>query len=462
MHFLQQKLIKNVRQNWVVRFLASHLLILLVVLLICLFGFQSAFAIIQQDILESAQFSLQQSVVAVDSTLTELRTLGLQTARSESLRALARTTMDSNNYYSIVRHTIDEYYERMQYYSPTWAFNSYIYMNDLDHIIYRDTLYRPAIFAQYLKSWGTSEEEAQALWHDEHVQPYFSLASDGDIYYIIPCTGTLGAGGRFGSVLFRMDSDSLMKKLSLLENLKEYCLAIYDDDGNRLFVHDDLGVAKEITSKWYEKNVISMSSTNLVISMSGDSYIGWHYVLIVPQHQAMQKLIDWRNRTFLLILFAGMMATLVSLYYSIRSGKPVNEIATALSTADSSASHSLEHISGAVARLLQENRNLIAEQEHELPALQKTFFHNLLKWDFVSGAELEYMAKRAKIELTGTTCIFRLHPATCTVFFCHLAEQNPPPCRGCLPLHRWCKGSARSLRSGKALASKVQLVNQSS
>ena len=59
-------------------------------------------------------------------------------------------------------------------------------------------------------------------------------------------------------------------------------------------------------------------------------------------------------------------------------------------------------------------------------------------------------------------CIFRLHPATCTVFFCHLAEQNPPPCRGCLPLHRWCKGSARSLRSGKALASKVQLVNQSS
>ena len=61
-----------------------------------------------------------------------------------------------------------------------------------------------------------------------------------------------------------------------------------------------------------------------------------------------------------------------------------------------------------------------------------------------------------------SNCIFRLHPATCTVFFCHLAEQNPPPCRGCLPLHRWCKGSARSLRSGKALASKVQLVNQSS
>ena len=66
--------------------------------------------------------------------------------------------------------------------------------------------------------------------------------------------------------------------------------------------------------------------------------------------------------------------------------------------------------------------------------------------------------KDTRIEM----CIFRLHPATCTVFFCHLAEQNPPPCRGCLPLHRWCKGSARSLRSGKALASKVQLVNQSS
>ena len=68
----------------------------------------------------------------------------------------------------------------------------------------------------------------------------------------------------------------------------------------------------------------------------------------------------------------------------------------------------------------------------------------------------------AEQQASFAECIFRLHPATCTVFFCHLAEQNPPPCRGCLPLHRWCKGSARSLRSGKALASKVQLVNQSS
>ena len=76
--------------------------------------------------------------------------------------------------------------------------------------------------------------------------------------------------------------------------------------------------------------------------------------------------------------------------------------------------------------------------------------------------DIDTAAIRESTDTFSIYCIFRLHPATCTVFFCHLAEQNPPPCRGCLPLHRWCKGSARSLRSGKALASKVQLVNQSS
>ena len=75
---------------------------------------------------------------------------------------------------------------------------------------------------------------------------------------------------------------------------------------------------------------------------------------------------------------------------------------------------------------------------------------------------LRWLDSSSTAMMSVVICIFRLHPATCTVFFCHLAEQNPPPCRGCLPLHRWCKGSARSLRSGKALASKVQLVNQSS
>ena len=76
---------KHVRENSVVRFLLSHLIILLAALLICAVGFRSAFVIVRNDVLDSTMFAMTQAVSSVDNGLTELRTLGMQTARSESI-----------------------------------------------------------------------------------------------------------------------------------------------------------------------------------------------------------------------------------------------------------------------------------------------------------------------------------------------------------------------------------------
>lgn len=71
---------KHVRENSVVRFLLSHLIILLAALLICAVGFRSAFVIVRNDVLDSTMFAMTQAVSSVDNGLTELRTLGMQTA----------------------------------------------------------------------------------------------------------------------------------------------------------------------------------------------------------------------------------------------------------------------------------------------------------------------------------------------------------------------------------------------
>ena len=44
---------KHVRENSVVRFLLSHLIILLAALLICAVGFRSAFVIVRNDVLDA-------------------------------------------------------------------------------------------------------------------------------------------------------------------------------------------------------------------------------------------------------------------------------------------------------------------------------------------------------------------------------------------------------------------------
>lgn len=73
----------------------------------------------------------------------------------------------------------------------------------------------------------------------------------------------------------------------------------------------------------------------------------------------------------------------------------------------------LNLISSAVSQLVQDNTHLLQEQAADRPALQTAFYHNLLKSNFVSRPEMEYMAQRAGIELTDKTycaAVLRLFP----------------------------------------------------
>lgn len=122
---------KHVRENSVVRFLLSHLIILLAALLICAVGFRSAFVIVRNDVLDSTKFAMTQAVSSVDNGLTELRTLGMQTARSESIYRLENLCHTDDNYYQNIIRAINEYYQRMLYYSPNWVNNTFIYLNSM-------------------------------------------------------------------------------------------------------------------------------------------------------------------------------------------------------------------------------------------------------------------------------------------------------------------------------------------
>ena len=112
-------------------------------------------------------------------------------------------------------------------------------------------------------------------------------------------------------------------------------------------------------------------------------------------------------------LLQVVLGTAVSLYFSVRRGRPVNEIARALQAADGAVNTDLNLISSAVSQLVQDNTHLLQEQAADRPALQTAFYHNLLKSNFVSRPEMEYMAQRAGIELTDKTycaAVLRLFP----------------------------------------------------
>ena len=219
---------KHVRENSVVRFLLSHLIILLAALLICAVGFRSAFVIVRNDVLDSTMFAMTQAVSSVDNGLTELRTLGMQTARSESIYRLENLRHTDDNYYQNIIRAINEYYQRMLYYSPNWVNNTFIYLNSMDRVIYNRAVYAPDIFSGYLLEWGDDAALWQAVCTDDNRAPFFCKLGGQDIYYGIPSSRLMSS--KTGTVFFRIYSDWLEEKFSFLEQYNGYSLFVLDDD----------------------------------------------------------------------------------------------------------------------------------------------------------------------------------------------------------------------------------------
>ena len=404
---------KHVRENSVVRFLLSHLIILLAALLICAVGFRRAFVIVRSDVLNSTKFAMTQAVSSVDNGLTELRTLGMQTARSESIYRLENLRHTDDNYYQNIICAINEYYQRMLYYSPNWVNNTFIYLNSMDRVIYSRAVYTPEVFSNHLREWGDDTALWQEVCTDDNRAPFFCKLGGQDIYYGIPSSRLMS--GKTGTVFFRIDSDWRKEMFSCWVTYNGYSLFGRDDDngGVCLYSHDDLNLADSLPEDWLTAQGTWNSGNDLVLHLAGSDSLGLSYLLVLPEQQAMQRLNALLIQMVLLLFAAVVLGTAVSLYFSVRRGRPVNEIARALQAADGAVNTDLNLISGAVTRLVQDNTYLLQEQAADRPALQTAFYHNLLKSNFVSRPEMEYMANRAGIELTEKTycaAVLRLFP----------------------------------------------------
>ena len=283
----------------------------------------------------------------------------------------------------------------------------------MDRVIYSRAVYTPEVFSNHLREWGDDTALWQEVCTDDNRAPFFCKLGGQDIYYGIPSSRLMS--GKTGTVFFRIDSDLLKEKFSFLGQYNGYSLFVLDDDngGVCLYSHDDLNLADSLPEDWLTAQGTWNSGNDLVLHLAGSDSLGLSYLLVLPEQQAMQRLNALLIQMVLLLFAAVVLGTAVSLYFSVRRGRPVNEIARALQAADGAVNTDLNLISGAVTRLVQDNTYLLQEQAADRPALQTAFYHNLLKSNFVSRPEMEYMANRAGIELTEKTycaAVLRLFP----------------------------------------------------
>lgn len=393
-------MLKKLRSDAVLRFLCTYLAIIIVVLVSCSVILGKAVAVVRNDIITEHAHLLEQSTRSVDSFLTRLYTVGLQLSLSSSLRQLsAEGDARSSQYYTVVKKVLQEYSDTTRFFDNTLVANTVITMDTIDRIIYDDAVYRSEVFQTYTDKWGIPLEEWQAFTRSENTAPHFYVSESGELFFVFPCMDPAQNNSRFGCVLFHISSQMLHGYMDFLDSYSTYSLFVCKD-GAVLTAEDSLGVQGALQADWLCAAGQYRMDRALVFSQQTSKAIGLTFVLVLPQQDAMRQLSQLQMQLVILAVFAVVFSAGCAYFFSLRIGGPVNQIAQTLNRgpaapAPQECDVSLQNISTEVSRL-------VLEQQENQPMLVNSFFHNLLKGDFVSSGELEYMARRAGVQLTGS------------------------------------------------------------
>ncbi len=383
------------KNNAVLRFWLSYMLILTLFFLACLVGFQEALHIVRDNVIEENQNLLRQGVNESDYKFSRLRTGGIRLAASDALKQLGQFGDERNTeYYYTVEDVLQEYADTIKYYDTYSLAEVFIYIDGLDRVIYDSAVYNKDVFQTYPDKWGIPMEEWLALCRSTQSTPFFYVSDSGRLLYVFPCMRSMVGGSRLGTVLFYIDTKEMARHMSFLDGYSEYSLFAYQD-GRELFGEDGLGLKEDIAAEWTEEPGVYTFGSDIVITMSSAMGEDCVYTLILPRQEAMTRLSRLQSHIWILLASAAGVGTAFAVFFAARSGKPINRIAAKLWPEEKEFSVNLNSISRSIDQMIR-------EQKQDRAALRKTFFHNLLKADFLSRAEMEYMAERAELELTGT------------------------------------------------------------
>lgn len=389
------KLVNRIKTNAILRFWITHMAIFLLAFAICLFGFDRALSIVEQSALRENRSLLQQGLHETETTLENMNRLGLEVSHSDAVLSLCKSApANGTAYYRAVQAAMDVLMTAGSYYDPDMTQNCFLYLRSIDRVLYSGAAYDKSVFQLYPDKWGISMEEWLAACTSDIRTPHFQPTANGSTLYVFPCRQNKFVSVNTGSMVFVLDRDLFVEKMPFLSEYSAYTLFIYEE-GSLFFAADGLRCADNLTVDLRTAPEWSNLDGHLVLHMS-TSDTARDYVLILPQQETMLSLRHLRTTIFLLLAIAFCLEATLTFFLSRRNGRPVNAIAAALHREDQTAAYStdLKELNIRIEQQLERKRL-------DRPALQNSFFHDLLKASFVSTAEMKLRAQRAGLELGG-------------------------------------------------------------
>lgn len=394
-----KKILKN---NAIIRLFSSYLVVLLLVIATCLTGFGRALDIVEENTMWESSSLLRQGSSDMDYLLKNIYNSGMKLASSQKLKELGNMTdTDDMTYYYQAKAVMKDFEEALKYLDSDVYQESFIYVNGIDRFFFQGGIYRSAVFDSYLTKWGVNRKEWADVCKGDQTVPGFYITDSRELFYYFPCTDPSGKTERIATVFFHINKRFLLEKMQFLQNYSVYSIFLVQDGATILGVDGfGGGIPSDVVQNFDNttKEQIAPIGGQLVLQRQSDSVRG-NYILVLPENEAFAQIEGLKLFLFIPLGIALICGIGFAVYCAVKTGKPINNIAKKIrniqnDTESQSVNTDLKYLDATIEQIIE-------QQKADKGALQQSFFHNLLKGDFVSRPELEYMAKRAEIPLTG-------------------------------------------------------------
>lgn len=390
-----KKLISKFRENAIWRFLYSYILLMILAVAICYLGFTRAFSIVKKDLIYKNQEFMNQGISQINNYLSGIYTAGIKMSLSANLRRLG--TMDgtsSEGYYDAVTGTLSEYSSAVKYLYPTYSESpTFIYLNNIDRVLFKETVYTKEVYQNSEYHLDILLEEWYAICNEDYDRAFFYISSAEELFYVFPCYRFVNNQERYGTIFWEIARNDLVEYMRFLEQYSEYSMFI-NVNGQKIVMGDGFNIENEMKEEWLTTPGVYRYQGNYILTVASDQY-DITYTIVISSQESMKKLTELKLQVIAILLILMVAGIGVGMFFSVRSGRPINEIADMLAGDDDFAAEmDMDNIRGTIERLIDEQKKNVGE-------LRKAFFYNLLKADFVSRAEMQYMASRVGIQLLG-------------------------------------------------------------
>lgn len=393
--------------NSIFRFMISYAGVLLVPLLVCLLSYQFTFKTVKEEIKENNLSMITRSKNLIDGQVKTISSLMMQTADNHKVIKFAdKKAVESSKFYSEASDVISELAYIFKY-TNTDIFNDiYLYIDNTSYIVTRYDLYKSDLYYKMVLDEDIDYEAwITQLMDKEKPQRY--IATDTQIKCIqrVPLRTNRDIEGAVVCNISKQD-------------IKNYLTNVAVEEGANLFITDKSGELLLQLSQEGKMPVLDPDNKEEVFTQTIDgventifrlasSETGWVYTLVLPEKVIMHKLTNLKNTITSLFLLAVAIGVVISYYMANRSGKPIEEVKKQLIDMKQEMDIPVEEItstsslSGTLTKIMSQKQMLSDEIQKQRPYLESALFQKLIKGEFISDKEIQYICQRTHVNLNA-------------------------------------------------------------